>query len=200
MTEQRKNNRISSGVTATVAAAFVTVAGVVGYFTVNPGDTPTPTPTPTELGIPSPKENTAQVFWLKQNSDGTGFELVSQNIQVEASIKQPSDFLEDAFEHLFAGPTEGSGSSSIPPQTKLLGIQAKGDQIRVNLSEDFQSGGGSASMIGRLGQVVYTATALNPNAKVYLELNGKKIEVLGGEGLELEQPLTRDNYKQNFEL
>ncbi|MGB3761384.1 MAG: GerMN domain-containing protein [Rivularia sp. (in: cyanobacteria)] len=208
MTEQRKNNGISSGVAAAVAAATIAVAGVAGYFAINQ--------TPPDLGNPSagngslapnpadtpPPENTqkkAEVYWLEPS--GTSFNLVPQGIQVQADINKPSEFLEAAFNSLLAGPTEGSGgSSAIPQGTKLLGIKAEGDEVRVNLSDDFQFGGGSAGMIGRVGQVVYTATALNPNAKVYLELNGEQIEVLGGEGLELEQPLTRENFMKNFEL
>jgi spore germination protein GerM len=31
-------------------------------------------------------------------------------------------------------------------------------------------------------------------------VEGKPLEVLGGEGLELEQPLTRENFKKNFAL
>lgn len=209
MTEQ-KNNRISSGVVATLATAAVAVAGVVGYMTLNPPDDDGTPPPGGVISSPNPNlpetpgatnEKTAQVYWIKQSADGTGFELVSQSIQVQADINQPSEFLTATFQNLLAGPTEGSnGASTIPSGTKLLSLQVKGDQVRVNLSEDFQFGGGSASMIGRVGQVVYTATALNPNAQVYLELNGEQIEVLGGEGLELEQPLTRDSYKKNFEL
>ena len=206
MTEQRKNNGISSGVAA-VAAATVAVAGVAGYFAMNQnppdlGDSrvgnvsPTPNPPDTPPAVPTEK---ATVYWLE--SSGTSFNLVPQPIQVQADINRPSEFLEAAFNSLLAGPTEGSGgSSAIPKETKLLGIKAEGDEVRVNLSDDFQFGGGSAGMIGRVGQVVYTATALNPNAKVYLELNGEQIEVLGGEGLELEQPLTRENFMKNFEL
>ncbi|MFO5473015.1 MAG: GerMN domain-containing protein, partial [Dolichospermum sp.] len=72
--------------------------------------------------------------------------------------------------------------------------------VHVNLSENFTSGGGSSSMIGRIGQVVYTATSLNPQAKVYIEVNGKPLEVLGGEGVELEQPLTRESFQKNYPL
>lgn len=208
MTEQPKNNRISSGIAATITTAAVAVAGVVGYFTINNNpDTanqnpPIVTQQPTNPGE-TPKatnEKTATVYWIQETQDGKSFELVPQSIQVQADVNNPSQFLEASFQRLLAGPTEGSGSSTIPESTKLLGIKVQGDEIRVNLSEDFQFGGGSASMIGRVGQVVYTATALNPNAKVYLELNGEQIEVLGGEGLELQQPLTRDNYQKNFEL
>jgi spore germination protein GerM len=55
-------------------------------------------------------------------------------------------------------------------------------------------------MVGRVGQVVYTATTLNPNAKVYIEVNGKPLEVLGGEGVEIEQPMTRESFKKEYPL
>lgn len=204
MTEQRKSNGISSGVAAAVAALTVAVAGVAGYFAMNPSDNPPdsitqPTPNPGETPPAATNDKKATVYWLEPS--GTSLNLVPQGIQVQADINKPSEFLEAAFNSLLAGPTEGSGgSSAIPKETKLLGIKAQGDEVRINLSDDFQFGGGSAGMIGRVGQIVYTATALNPNAKVYLELNGEQVEVLGGEGLELEQPLTRDNFTKNFEL
>ncbi len=208
MTEQRKSNGISSGVAAAVAAVTVAVAGVAGYFAMNqnppdiqnpiPGNV-SPAPNPGETPSPATNDKKATVYWLEPS--GTSLNLVPQGIQVQADINKPSEFLEAAFNSLLAGPTEGSGgSSAIPKETKLLGIKAEGNEVRVNLSDDFQFGGGSAGMIGRVGQIVYTATALNPNAKVYLELNGEQVEVLGGEGLELEQPLTRDNFTKNFEL
>ncbi|MEM9926869.1 MAG: spore germination protein, partial [Cyanobacteria bacterium P01_D01_bin.50] len=95
MTEQRKNNQFS-GVAATVAAAAVIIAGVGGYFTLNPpglekgGD-----PTPIRTGEPGkpPEQTTAQIYWLQQTSDGTGFEVVPQNIQVQADVNEPSEFL-----------------------------------------------------------------------------------------------------------
>jgi spore germination protein GerM len=101
---------------------------------------------------------------------------------------------------LLAGPTEGTGSTTIPKGTKLQSLKVENDGIHVNLSNEFTTGGGSTSMIGRVGQVVYTATTLNPNAKVYIEVNGKKLETLGGEGLEVEQPLTREKFDKDYSL
>ncbi|MBW4670393.1 MAG: GerMN domain-containing protein [Cyanomargarita calcarea GSE-NOS-MK-12-04C] len=198
MAEQQKSNRISSGVVAVVSAAVVAVSGGVAWFTLNspPAQTPTSTvPRPGEKVAPI--EQTAEIYWLKDN--GKNLELVPQKIKLTGGDK-PNQVLEAAFQNLLTGPTEGTGSTTIPQGTKLLGLKVENNDIHINLSEEFTSGGGSASMNGRVGQVVYTATSLDRNAKVYIEVNGQKLEVLGGEGLELEQPLTRDSFNKNYSL
>ncbi len=136
------------------------------------------------------------VYWLRPKDKSVA--LVPQPVKV-ASIRanQP---LEAAFQSLLAGPTEGTDSTTIPKGTKLLGLKSENDEVHVNLSEDFTSGGGSTSMMGRVGQVVYTATSLNPKAKVYIDVNGKPLDVLGGEGVELQQPLTRESFEKNYQL
>ncbi|TAE53822.1 MAG: spore germination protein [Nostocales cyanobacterium] len=203
--QQRTTNRnLSSGVIAAVSAAVVAVSGGVAWFTsqtpknpVTPGNTSQTIKQPQQpLSTQPGNEQTTSIYWLKPTENS--FKLVAQPLQIAAA--QPQEILETAFKTLLAGPTEGTNSTTIPQTTKLLSLKVENDQVHVNLSNDFTSGGGSASMVGRVGQIVYTATALNPDAKVYIEVDGKPLEVLGGEGVEVQQPLTRESFNANYPL
>ncbi|GAX37425.1 GerMN domain-containing protein [Nodularia sp. NIES-3585] len=201
MNDQQGSNRISSGVIAAVSAAVVAVGGGVAWLASNQSPTPTnpsqiiTQPKPPAITQPA-QEQRPSVYWLKPNA--TSFDLVPQPVEVAAT--QPNQVLESAFQALLDGPTEGTDSTTIPQGTKLLGLKRENDEVHVNLSDNFTTGGGSASMIGRIGQVVYTATTLDPNAKVYIEVEGEQLDVLGGEGVELQQPLTRESFEQNYPL
>jgi spore germination protein GerM len=204
MREEQKNNRISSGVIAAVSAAVLAASGGVAWFTMQANNLTTPvTSSPTKVNqanptVPNQNEQTANIYLLKDT--GKNFELVSLPVNVSVSKDKPNQFLEAAFNSLLTAKNDGDTSSVIPAGTKVLGVKVDNDTVRINLSEQFTSGGGSASMTGRVGQVVYTATSLNSNAKVYIEVDGKQLDVLGGEGLELEQPLSRDSFTKNYQL
>ena len=148
---------------------------------------------------PASAELSGQIFWLKDT--GTGFDLTPEPITV-AGDAAPAEQVSAAFEQLFAkaGNPEDEAFTTIPESTQLLAVSVEADGVHVDLSGDFASGGGSASMMGRLGQVIYTATAFDPAAPVWLSVDGKPLTLLGGEGLEVSQPITRDDFKANFEL
>ncbi|MBR8836802.1 MAG: GerMN domain-containing protein [Stigonema ocellatum SAG 48.90 = DSM 106950] len=210
MKEQQGSNRISSGVIAAISAAVVAVSGGVAWLTWNSTHSPvsvtpeqsTPIqsspPQPSTTNPPTNHQQTAEIYLLKDT--GKNFQLVPQPVKVQVDGDRPNQVLEAAFQTLLAEPTEATNSSTIPKGTKLLGLKVENDGIHVNLSENFTTGGGSSSMTGRVGQVVYTATSLDHSAKVYIEINGKQLDTLGGEGLELEQPLTRDSFQKNYQL
>ncbi|CAA9364755.1 Spore_germination_protein_GerM-LpqB [uncultured Microcoleus sp.] len=150
---------------------------------------------------PKPLQQTAaqtvQVYWVK---DASGkFEGVPTKVAVKQADK-PDATLQAAFNSLLAGPKDATVSSEIPNGTKLRGLSVKNDGVYVDLSAEFTSGGGSNSMTGRLGQVIYTATSLQPNTKVWISVEGKPLELLGGEGLEVAQPSTRQSFDKNFPL
>lgn len=154
-------------------------------------------PTPTPVSQQPSTEGTTQVYWL--NATGDKIELLPAPISIAKSA-EPKQILDAAFEQLLAGPPDSQHSTTIPQGTKLLGLKVAADGVRINLSQEFINGGGSSSMSARLGQVLYTATSLDPTQKVWLDVEGKPLEVLGGEGLMLEQPLTREYFEQNFQL
>ncbi|MEO0948486.1 MAG: GerMN domain-containing protein [Cyanobacteria bacterium J06641_5] len=131
----------------------------------------------------------------------TGFDVVpSQKLTSEAGETE-DDLIARALTAAIGSSESDEFISTIPAETKVLGLTTEADgNIRVNLSSEFESGGGSASMKGRLAQVLYTATSLDEDAGVWFEVNGQPLETLGGEGLVIAQPLTREEFEAEFEL
>ncbi|NJR24827.1 MAG: hypothetical protein HC786_23040 [Richelia sp. CSU_2_1] len=148
---------------------------------------------------PKPAQQTAaktvQVYWVKDAGDK--LQVVATQVALP-EVDKPDATLKAAFNNLLAGPKDANVSSEIPQGTKLRSLSVKNDGVYVDLSAEFTSGGGSNSMTGRLGQVVYTATSLKPDARVWISVEGKPLELLGGEGLEVAQPSTRQTFDKNF--
>jgi spore germination protein GerM len=171
----------------------------VSPTSVAPSAEPTSTANPTSE-IP-PKKPTAQaetkVYWLR--SVGKKLELAPVKIAVEGG-NSDREQLTATVERLLKGPANSDVTSSIPEGTKLNSLKVAKDGVHVDLSKSFTKGGGSTSMQGRLGQVIYTASSLNPSERVWISVEGEPLTVLGGEGLEVSQPMTRTDFKKGFSL
>lgn len=61
----------------------------------------------------------------------------------------------------------------------------------MDLDGRFDDGGGSASMLGRVAQVVATLTRLATVDRVAFRLDGRPVEAIGGEGVVVDPPLGR---------
>lgn len=108
--------------------------------------------------------------------------------------------LEDTVRQLLYGLTPSEIdfglSSEIPADTVLHDIEVDGSTATVDLSSEFEAGGGTLSMTGRLAQLVFTITGQSPSITgVALELDGTPVEVFSGEGLILDDPMTRDSFQ-----
>lgn len=100
-----------------------------------------------------------------------------------------------ALEALLEGPAPDEElNTSVPDGTQLLDLTIADGIANVDLTSEFESGGGSASMQMRLAQVVYTITQFPTVEGVRFSLDGEPIDVLGGEGVIIDHPLTRSDY------
>ncbi len=86
-------------------------------------------------------------------------------------------------------------STAIPAGTRLLGLTIRNGIATVDLSREFESGGGSASAFGRLGQVVYTLTQFPTVRAVLFQVEGRTVTTFGSEGIVLEGPQARDDFE-----
>lgn len=160
-----------------------------------PPQTTAPAPQPNPIA--SPDEKVLQVYWLK--GTGEDIELAATPVKLSSATNSTA-LLENAINKLLAGPSGTNMTTTIPRDTQVNQVDVREDGIHIDLSKSFTRGGGSSSMTARLAQILYTATSINPKASVWLSIDGKPLETLGGEGLMVEQPMTRTRFERDFSL
>lgn len=166
-----------------------------------PEATRTPRPT-TSRSTTSPEPPPAEAsglavyFMLEQLDDPPGPFLVP--VYREAVVE--NDPATTVIQALLDGPTsdETAGtpaiSTAIPEGTEVLGVEIQGRSATVDLSGEYDDGGGSFGMFARLAQVVFTLTRLPDIDEVSFEIEGKAVTTFSSEGIELEGPQQRDDY------
>jgi spore germination protein GerM len=184
---------------------FTTVVALGIWAGNNPifleyGKSLVPVTTSTITSDNSSQQVQPQVYWLR--SDRNKLTLVAKSLPSNTDNSgSPQQVLTIAVQKLLAAKPSDNLSSTIPKGTKLLNLQVRSDGVHVDLSPEFRAGGGSTSMIYRAAQVIYTASSLDPNAKVFISVGGQSIDEnhpLGGEGLILRQPTTRAQFTNDF--
>ncbi len=162
--------------------------------------TPTTTPSQDATGIPAEdgsstgtvvpaKPMYVRVYLTRGEQIGVSTREISATKAVASA----------AMKALLAGPTAEEKSyglgTVIPAGTKLRGVTVKSGTATVDLSTEFDSGGGTLSMTMRLGQVVYTLTQFPTIGRVLFKIDGVPVEVFGGEGIIISDPQTRGDYE-----
>ncbi len=121
--------------------------------------------------------------------------LRDERLAIAHRLVPGPEVLRAALNELLAGPTADEAatglSSTVPDGTELLDLNLADGLATVDLSSQFESGGGSLSMTARIAQVVFTATQFDNSDRVLFWLNGEPIEYLGGEGIVLDEPQAR---------
>lgn len=137
-------------------------------------------------------EKKVYTYFLKETQSGKVSFLA-----IETKVDNNDDTLKSAIEALLEGPSEENKRngfySEIPSGTKLLNIKETDKYIIINLNDKFQYGGGTDSIYNRLKQLIKTVSQTKINKDIYLYINGKQADVIGGEGVIIKQPLTQES-------
>ena len=132
------------------------------------------------------------IYFLALDSDDNGIYK-----KVQREVPSGENKLDYAIKELLKGPNiieKSSGAySEIPKSTKLLSIKETKEKIIIDLSSDFETGGGTDSIYSRMMQLVKTSINNTDNKKIYLYIEGNQVNLIGGEGIMITQPLTENS-------
>ena len=125
-------------------------------------------------------------------------------VPVARKIPRDDSIVDASLRELFLGPTKKEElkgiMTEIPVGTRLIKVEESPDEILIDLSTQFLTGGGSATMQLRYLQLYKTLKKIAPGKTLYLNVDGKNLKTIGGEGLEITQPLmTINDYTEKFE-
>lgn len=144
--------------------------------------------------IELPKKNgkNIRIFLVNKSGDLSGLERFC-DVNTEKSC------FEYAIKELILAPTkfekQKGFTSEIPKNTRILSIRESSKSVMIDLSSDFESGGGAESTYIRIKQIIKTANA-NTSVPTYLYINGKQANVIGGEGIMIKQPLNERSFDE----
>lgn len=132
------------------------------------------------------------VYFLGMDKNDTGIFK-----KVKREVPQGQSKLKFALNQLMNGPSQYEKSvgvySEIPKNVKILGIVESSNKIIIDVSGNIQTGGGADSIYSRMKQFIKTALANSPKKPIYLYIDGKQAEVLGGERYYVSQPLSENS-------
>lgn len=186
----------SLNITLIILTIFVATAFIFSVKSMKPTPLPPDVENPSEV-VETPDDTTesqfVNIFFIGQNKNKE---------EVYKAVKRKYDPAVDgtpikfAITALIDGPKPEEVKlgvySEIPVGTRLLGVIEAPDGVYINLSKHFEMGGGTDSIYKRIFQLIKTAK-YNTNKPVYLLIENAKVEVLGGEGIMITQPLNENS-------
>jgi germination protein M len=141
-----------------------------------------------------PKTRLSLLYFVKVDEDGgINMQKSKRSIQIGDSP------LESVLASLLSGPTNDELKkdfvSFIPVGTKLVSATVRGSTAVLNFNEKFMFNSvGIEGYAGQLKQVVYTATEFSNIQDVQFLIEGQKRDYLGGEGVYIGRPLSRNSF------
>lgn len=166
----------------------------------SPSETTEPTTEPTGSAGPTPTATPAGTSIVRAYFHLGGEPGSAGLVGVLREVPKTKAVATAAMNALLAGPSSKESAervitSAVPAGTQLLGLSIADRIATVDLSSEFESGGGSASVLNRLGQVVFTLTQFPTVDAVLFRIEGRPVTVFSSEGIVLDGPVTRKTYE-----
>lgn len=179
--------------------ALLVIAAILGGLGVSGCRRPATPSTPVEPSGEATQEPEVPTPVTPSADDAVGYYLSGERVTPARLPGVKEGDPQATMEALVLGiPKEAAGfglTSSIPPATKVNSVVASGDEVTVDLSSEFGSGGGSLSMQTRIAQVVFTLTRDPRYTDVRILIDGEAVESIGGEGVMIAAPQTRETWE-----
>ena len=160
----------------------------------SPAPSSPPSAGPTTRPTPTPSRPPAATIIVRAYGVLSGEQGVEGLVPTLHTIPETDGVARAAMEQLLAGELAEGVSSAVPAGTRLLGLTIRDGVAIVDLSREFETGGGSAGSMYRLGQVVYTLTQFSTVRSVLFQVEGRTVTTFGPEGIVLEGPQSRDDF------
>ena len=156
-----------------------------------PSTDPSAPPAPSQSATPEGTTVVRAYFFYESLPDSSGLVPILREVPATKAVATA------AVAALLEGPNgteSGAMSSAVPAGSRLLGLAITDGVATIDLSSEFESGGGSASTMIRLGQVVFTLTQFPTVTSVVFQIEGRTVTVFGSQGIVLDGPVGRAEY------
>lgn len=188
-------HRLASTAMGLVLAVAAAACGASGGGSVDSGSSPTRPPTTasptTGPGTTEPAATTDVELYFTR-----GEKIVA----VTRTVPKVTRIGAETVKALVGGPdaaeaADGFGTA-IPPETRFRDLAIADGVARVDLSKDFESGGGTLSLSLRLAQVTCTLDQFPTVSGVRFMLDGRLVNVFSGNGIVLDKPVSCADYRE----
>jgi spore germination protein GerM len=186
-------HRLTTTALAVALLATTVACGAVGD-SVDAGSTPTRPPTTTGGGAATtaPDGTSATTNVVLYFTRGEKIVMVTRAVPKVTRIGA------EAVKALVGGPTAAESAdglgTAIPEPTRFRDLTIADGVAKVDLSRDFESGGGSLSLSLRLAQVTCTLDQFDSVSGVRFLLDGDLVDVFSGNGIVLDKPVSCADY------
>jgi len=141
-----------------------------------------------------PRRRTSRIYYIRVTDDGTIYPH-----QVERMVSYVDSPMTQTLNTLLKGPTAEELNlgllNLIPENTRLISAAVENGVAYLNFNESFRFNPmGVEGFVAQLQQIIYSTTEFPTVDRVQILIEGQRVEYLGGEGIYIGEPISRNTF------